>query len=166
MSATRPQRTALRRAGTINQMLQLRSETSQAQSLRDSCTRPERACLSASSSSYTAAGVHPAESVRSLGVKSLMPCSLSKLRRLLLLSGVSLNFLQVCSSWPSLKNTTSTCAGRPGVLCRAPSQHHQRRPVTESFSLPINPPEAAGSVLVSFHVTAADLCLPRCGVGC
>lgn len=98
MSATRPQRTALRRAGTINQMLQLRSETSQAQSLRDSCTRPERACLSASSSSYTAAGVHPAESVRSLGVKSLMPCSLSKLRRLLLLSGVSLNFLQVCSS--------------------------------------------------------------------
>lgn len=99
MSATRPQRTALRRAGTINQMLQLRSETSQAQSLRDSCTRPERARLSASSSSYTAAGVHPAESVRSLGVKSLMPCSLTKLRRLLLLlSGVSLNFLQVCSS--------------------------------------------------------------------
>lgn len=81
-------------------MLQLRSETSQAQSLRDSCTRPERARLSASSSSYTAAGVHPAESVRSLGVKSLMPCSLTKLRRLLLLllSGVSLNFLQVCSS--------------------------------------------------------------------
>lgn len=96
-------------------MLQLRSETSQAQSLRDSCTRPERARLSASSSSYTAAGVHPAESVRSLGVKSLMPYSLSKLRRLLLLllSGVSLNFLQVCSSWPSLKNTTSTCAGGP-----------------------------------------------------
>lgn len=75
---------------------------------------------------------------------------------------------RVWLTWPSLKNTTSTCAGRPGVLCRAPSQHHQRRPVTESFSLPINPPGAAGtdSVLVSFHVTAADLCLPRCGVGC
>lgn len=118
MSATRPQRTALGRAGTINQMLQLRSETSQAQSLRDSCTRPERARLSASSSSYTAAGVHPAESVRSLGVKSLMPYSLSKLRRLLLLllSGVSLNFPQVCSSCSKEKKEKERRTGLHFIL--------------------------------------------------
>lgn len=61
---------------------------------------------------------------------------------------------RVWLTWPSLKNTTPTCAGRPGVLCWAPSQHHQRRPVTESFSLPINPPGAAGTARCWFRFTS------------
>lgn len=72
MSATRPQRRALRRGGMINSQ---RGEPNVAAAvsgrfglilLSNSCTGPEPACVCLRLTNYAAAALHPAESVRSL----------------------------------------------------------------------------------------------------